>query len=160
MVGTMVRVMRFQLLLSVIGMTGWTLTVYFIARDGPMPKSQLFWMGTLMRLETGFWSFLASSASLACASSPAPPSPEEGVPAVAAAGGLFVPEWSWAGVVNVAKANARAKMMSFFGFMISFTGVWMSLVCVKWAGSWVKFSGWDQDHPGRRPSGWRQGCPR
>src|SRR5262245_34082509 len=32
-----------------------------------MPKSQLFWMGTLMRLATGFWSFLASSA----ASSPA-----------------------------------------------------------------------------------------
>src|ERR1035441_128060 len=34
----------------------------------PMPKSQLFWMGTLMRLATGFDSFLASSAAAALSS--------------------------------------------------------------------------------------------
>src|SRR5664279_1410994 len=34
----------------------------------PMPKSQLFWMGTLMRLATGFDSFLASSAAAAFSS--------------------------------------------------------------------------------------------
>src|SRR5271157_2868943 len=65
----MVRVMRFQSSLIESGMTGWTLAVYFIAFAGPMPKSQLFWMGTLMRLATGFWSFLASSASAAALSS-------------------------------------------------------------------------------------------
>src|ERR1035438_10409627 len=34
----------------------------------PMPKSQLFWIGTLMRLATGFDSFLASSAAAAFSS--------------------------------------------------------------------------------------------
>jgi hypothetical protein len=42
-----------------------------------MLKSQLFWIGTLMRLATGFWSFFASSPSLAFSSSAALPSPEE-----------------------------------------------------------------------------------
>ena len=46
------------------GITGWMLTVYFIASACPMPKSQLFWNGTLMRFATGFCSFLARSASL------------------------------------------------------------------------------------------------
>src|SRR5262245_12458070 len=69
MTGRMVRVMRFQCSLIENGITGWMLAVYFMAWAGPMPKSQLFWMGTLMRLATGFWSFLASSAcsSLAAA---------------------------------------------------------------------------------------------
>ena len=40
-----------------------------------MPKSQLFCMGTLMRLAMGFWSFFASSAALACSSDGAAPSP-------------------------------------------------------------------------------------
>ena len=46
--------MRFQSSLMETGTTGWMLAVYFIACAGPMPKSQLFWMGTLMRLATGF----------------------------------------------------------------------------------------------------------
>ena len=58
MTGMMVRMMRFQSLLMDIGMTGWMLAVYFIALAGPMPKSQLFWMGTLMRPATGFLEFL------------------------------------------------------------------------------------------------------
>src|SRR5450631_623963 len=71
MTGMMVRMMRFQSVLMESGMTGWTLAVYFIALAGPMPKSQLFWIGTLMRLATGFWSFLAKSASCAAWSSAA-----------------------------------------------------------------------------------------
>ena len=47
--------MRFQSLLMESGTTGWMLAVYFIASAGPMPKSQLFWIGTLMRAATGFW---------------------------------------------------------------------------------------------------------
>src|ERR1039458_644344 len=68
MTGRIVRVMRFQSSLMENGITGWMLAVYFIAFSGPMPKSQLFWMGTLMRLAMGFWSFLASSASAALSS--------------------------------------------------------------------------------------------
>jgi len=37
-----------------MGTTGWMFAVYFMACAGPMPKSQLFWIGTLMRLATGF----------------------------------------------------------------------------------------------------------
>ena len=59
----MVRTITFQSSLIEIGITGWMLAVYFIALAGPMPKSQLFWMGTLIRLATGLLSFLASSAS-------------------------------------------------------------------------------------------------
>src|ERR1035441_8181269 len=66
--GMIVRVMRFQSSLMESGITGWMLAVYFIALAGPMPKSQLFWMGTLTRLAMGFWSFLASSASAALSS--------------------------------------------------------------------------------------------
>ena len=58
MTGRMVRMMRFQSLLMENGTTGWMLAVYFIALAGPMPKSQLFWIGTLMRLATGFCEFL------------------------------------------------------------------------------------------------------
>ena len=56
--------MTFQSLLMETGMTGWMLAVYFIASAGPMPKSQLFWIGTLIRSATGFWSFWARSAFL------------------------------------------------------------------------------------------------
>jgi hypothetical protein len=73
----MVRTMRFQSWLMPTGTTGWMLAVYFIAFAGPMPKSQSFWMGTLMRSATGFWSFLASSAALSCSGFPAPPPLEE-----------------------------------------------------------------------------------
>jgi hypothetical protein len=61
MTGRIVRTMRFQSLLKDSGTTGWTFAVYFIAFASPMPKSQLFWIGKLMRLATGFCSFLASS---------------------------------------------------------------------------------------------------
>jgi hypothetical protein len=61
----MVRMMRFQSSLMPMGTTGWMLQVYFIASAVPRPKSQLFWNGTLTSATTGFWSFFASSASLA-----------------------------------------------------------------------------------------------
>jgi hypothetical protein len=38
-------------------------TVKRRASSGPMPQSQLFWMGTLMRSTTGFWSPFANSDS-------------------------------------------------------------------------------------------------
>src|SRR5271170_3099566 len=63
MTGTMVRMMRFQCSSSEMGITGWMFTLYCMAWLGPMPKSQLFWKGTLIRFATGFWSFLARSAS-------------------------------------------------------------------------------------------------
>src|ERR1019366_5327678 len=68
MTGRMVRTMTFQSSLMESGTTSWMLAVYFIALAGPMPKSQLFWMGTLTRLAMGFCSFLASSASAALSS--------------------------------------------------------------------------------------------
>ena len=67
MTGTIVRRMRFQSLVIEIGMTGWMLSVYFVASAGPMPKSQLLWSGTLMRAAIGFCVFFASSASLSSA---------------------------------------------------------------------------------------------
>src|SRR6516164_7306150 len=35
-----------------------------VASFGPMPKLKLFWKGTLIRFETGFWVSLASSSAL------------------------------------------------------------------------------------------------
>src|SRR5208283_730884 len=102
MTGMMVRRMRFQSLLMEIGTTGWMLAVYFIALAGPMPKSQLFWMGTLMRAATGFWSFLASSASWVLASSPAPPPLEEEASADAGVSLLSEAELFWANAVDAA----------------------------------------------------------
>jgi len=63
------------------GITGWMLAVYFIALAEPMPKSQLFWVGTEMRLATGLLSFLASSACSSAAASPWPPPLEAAVSA-------------------------------------------------------------------------------
>jgi hypothetical protein len=54
MTDRMVRMIRFQFSLMESGTTGWILAVYFIACAGPMPKSQLFWIGTLTRLATRF----------------------------------------------------------------------------------------------------------
>src|ERR1035441_3531850 len=90
----------------------------------PMPKSQLFWMGTLIRLATGFWSFLASSASLACSSSPAPPPLEELASAGARVTGWWKPKWSRACIMGAARAPAKAKRMSFV-FILVFTGYWL-----------------------------------
>ncbi len=56
-----VRVIRFQSLLSEIGMTGWTLRFHCVTSFGPMPKLKLFWNGTLIMLAIGFWAALASA---------------------------------------------------------------------------------------------------
>src|SRR5271165_1565101 len=106
MTGMMVRMIRFQSLLMEIGTTGWMLALYCIALAGPMPKSQLFWMGTLMRAATGFWSFLARSASWDCWSSAVPP-PEAEASADAEAGLASETELFWARAVDAASAQAR-----------------------------------------------------
>src|SRR5271165_2103677 len=60
MMGIIVRVIRFQSLFKLIGITGSTFRFHCVASLGPMPKLKLFWKGTLMRLATGFWVSLAS----------------------------------------------------------------------------------------------------
>src|SRR5450755_3377009 len=62
MSGTIVREMTFQSALSENGMTGWTVSVERSAPAGPMPVSQSYLNGTLMRLAIGLESFFASSA--------------------------------------------------------------------------------------------------
>src|SRR5208283_2563717 len=115
MTGRIVRTIRFQSLLMEIGTTGWMLAVYFIALAGPMPKSQLFWIGTLMRAATGFWSFLASSASWAALSSAAPPPPGETASAGARVNELSKVELFWAWAVVAARTQASTRSFS-FGF--------------------------------------------
>src|ERR1035438_3506581 len=109
MTGRMVRTMRFQSSLMEMGTTGWMLAVYFIALAGPMPKSQLFWIGTLMRAATGGWGFLVGYASCAALSSAAPPPPE-----VSASAGARVKEpskvgWFWAWAVDHTRVQAKAN---------------------------------------------------
>src|SRR5208283_294406 len=77
MIGMMMRVIRFQFSFREIGMTGWTLRIYWVVWFGPTLKLKLFWNGTLMSLATGFCASLASSSVLL------PPSP----PALSASAG-------------------------------------------------------------------------
>src|SRR5580704_15479170 len=84
MTGRIVREIRVQSSPNEIGMTGWMLAVYFIAWAGPMPKSQLFWIGTLTRLATGLSVCLTSSASLAAAAAAASAVALESSPGVGA----------------------------------------------------------------------------
>ena len=74
MIGMMVRVIRFQSSLKLMGMTGWTLSTYCVALFGPTPKLKLFWKGNADQLGHGvlrglgqlFLTFLAfASASAA-----------------------------------------------------------------------------------------------
>ena len=97
--GTMVRTMSFQSWFNMSGMTGWMLPVYFMAFAGPMPKSQLFWIGTLIRLATGFWVCLANSTELSGASA--------AVLSSAGGSGALSRVCVWA--VAVAKPPARAS---------------------------------------------------
>src|SRR5215468_2291252 len=53
MMGTMVRVMRFQSSVSLIGITGWMFRSQTLRFSGPVLKLKLFWNGTLMRSATG-----------------------------------------------------------------------------------------------------------
>jgi hypothetical protein len=115
MTGRMVRRMRFQSLLMEIGMTGWMLAVYFIALAGPMPKSQLFWMGTLMRGD-GVLEFLGQlGLLLRLVVIPAPPPPEE---VASADAGVSLPskaESFWASAVvdaDSAQTSAAASRFS------------------------------------------------
>ena len=64
MMGTMVRVMRFQSSVSLIGITGWMFRIQTLRFSGPVLKLKLFWNGTLIRSATGFCVFLARSVSL------------------------------------------------------------------------------------------------
>src|SRR5271154_274873 len=93
MTGIIVREIRFQSSLNLIGMTGWMLAVYLKALAGPMPKSQLFWIGTLMRLATGLSVCLTSSASFAACAAAASAAVLESSPAVGASedGGILSP---------------------------------------------------------------------
>src|ERR1039458_6939104 len=54
------RVIRFQLSFSLTGITGWMFSTSCVRLYGPTLKLLLFWMGTLMRLATGFWVAFAS----------------------------------------------------------------------------------------------------
>ena len=65
--GTMVRVIRFQSSDNRKGTTGWMLSTILEPLFAPMPRSQLLWKGTLMRLAIGLASRLASSAALSAA---------------------------------------------------------------------------------------------
>src|SRR5216683_697099 len=67
--GMIVRVMRFQSWLKVIGTTGWMLRTFWVLPlllGGPFPKLVLFWNGTLTTLATGFCAILASISSSFC----------------------------------------------------------------------------------------------
>jgi hypothetical protein len=59
MMGTMVRVMRFQSSVSLIGITGWMFRIQTLRFSGPVLK--LFWNGTLIRSAAGFCVFFARS---------------------------------------------------------------------------------------------------
>ena len=67
MIGMMVRVIRFQSSVSLIGITGWTFRIQTVSSLLPAPKLKLFWKGTLMRSATGFCVFFANSVSLSVA---------------------------------------------------------------------------------------------
>ena len=64
MIGMMMRVMRFQSSVSLIGITGWMLRSQTLRFSGPVLKLKLFWKGTLIRSATGFCVCLARSVSL------------------------------------------------------------------------------------------------
>src|SRR5713101_8674934 len=67
--GMIVRVMRFQSWLKVIGTTGWMLRTFWVLPlllGGPFPKLVLFWNGALTTLATGFCASLASISSSSC----------------------------------------------------------------------------------------------
>src|SRR5262249_5065165 len=59
MMGTMVRVMRFQSSVSLIGISGWMFRSQTLRFSGPVLKLKLFWNGTLIRSATGFCVFFA-----------------------------------------------------------------------------------------------------
>src|SRR5689334_1372909 len=50
----MIRGMRFQLSVNLVGITGWIFKVFRSRANGPILKSVLFWKGTLIKLATGF----------------------------------------------------------------------------------------------------------
>jgi hypothetical protein len=81
MMGTMVRVMRFQSSVSLIGTTGWMFRIQTLRFSGPVLKLKLFWNGTLMRSATGFCVFLARSVALSL-------SPVDGAAGCSARSGL------------------------------------------------------------------------
>src|SRR5262245_5410322 len=54
MIGVIQRVIRFQSLVSVIGMTGWTFSTQTVLSFGPVLKLKLCWNGTLIRSAMGF----------------------------------------------------------------------------------------------------------
>src|SRR5208282_428960 len=68
MIGVIQRVIRFQFFATLNGITGWMFRTFWTRLSGPMPKFQLSWKGTLMRLAMGFCAaFLSSSAFVAAA---------------------------------------------------------------------------------------------
>src|ERR1700681_3517357 len=98
--GRIVRLIRFQSWFKVKGMTGWTFAVYLMASAGPIPKSQLFWIGTLIRLATGFSVFLTKSASWAFSS--------------AAVVSAFESVWALMLKVATVAINATIRVMDIF----------------------------------------------
>src|SRR5208283_5492277 len=65
--GVIQRTMRFQSFDTLTGMTGWTSQIFWTRSLGPMPKFQVGWIGTLMRLATGFCAAFLNSSALAAA---------------------------------------------------------------------------------------------
>src|SRR5580704_11069013 len=53
-IGWIMRVMRVQFSARRAGITGWMLSTSWVRSFEPIPKLLLFWMGTLIRLATGF----------------------------------------------------------------------------------------------------------
>src|SRR5271165_5684181 len=53
-IGVIQRTMRFQSFDTLTGITGWINVTFWERSAGPMPKFQVGWTGTLMRLATGF----------------------------------------------------------------------------------------------------------
>src|SRR5262245_41860603 len=81
MMGTMVRVMRFQSSVRWMGITGWMFRSQTLRFSGPVLKLKLFWNGALMRSATGFYVFFARSELLSL-------SPLEGAAVCSARTGL------------------------------------------------------------------------
>src|SRR5262245_40034504 len=64
MTGMIVRVIRFQVSVSLIGTTGCTFMIQTVRFSGPVLKLKLCWKGTLIRSATGFCVCFARSVSL------------------------------------------------------------------------------------------------
>src|ERR1700710_561093 len=135
MTGRMVRMISIQFSLMEMGTTGWMFAVYFMACAEPMPKSQLFWIGTLISAATGVFSFLGRSASsLDDAWAVAAAAPAE-VGVSESGGTLELMPWAheWVtNIVDIASASAEARRFCFIIVAI--------MVCYGRASVKIKFS--------------------